>query len=90
MNDHQIREALQALQAAADSPFGYAIVVDPFGHDIPSVSLRGKGILYQVRHDFPHLRALQVRFDPDNPNTGLWIVKLPKESPKPDAGELQW
>lgn len=88
MTEEQIRQALEVLQAAADSAFGFAIEIETFGSDINSPSLRGKGILYQVRYDFPHLRTLQIRVDPDNPNLGLWIVKLAER--KEPMGEVEW
>lgn len=88
MTEEQIRSALAALQAASDSTFGVVVEIDAFGRDINSLSLRAKGILYQVRQDYPYLKKLQVRVSPDRPDHELWLLKRDEDedselAPKP-------
>lgn len=83
------------LQQAFDSSFGIAVRVESFGKDLTSISLRGKGIIYAVREDYPHFKILQIKLSPDNPETELWLIKDPTRdsepsSPAPEPRKLEW
>ena len=80
MTPEQERQALEVLQAAYDSPFGAVVEVETFGNALNSATIRAKSLIYQARADYSHLRALQVRFDPEAPDARLWIVKIESKS----------
>jgi len=70
----QADNARRILRRAFDSNTGIIVDVEPTG-EMMAPTWRAKQILYRFKQEDADFKRLQIEFDPDTPDTALWILK---------------
>ena len=76
--------SLAILNACVASDHGIIIKIETRGEtDVNTPALRAKQTLYRFRKESgnPEYKNIQIRLSPDNPDTELWLLKQPDETP---------
>jgi hypothetical protein len=67
--------AIQILESAVNSDHGIIVEVKPTDvEDINNLARRGLQILNKYKPNVPGAENIQIRLDPDEPNTRLWLI----------------